>query len=75
MVEVKRPDSFTFEGSWLLGSGIGIHLIQGHPPARPEDINPQRDHISFHADDVEEVARSLRELDIPFVEAQVCVET
>lgn len=71
MVEVKRPDSFTFEGAWLLGSGIGIHLIQGNPPPRPSDINPQRDHVSFHSDDIPAVAQQLRDAGVPYVEAPV----
>ena len=72
MVEVKRPASFDFEGAWLLGSGVGIHLIEGIPPEdRPMDINPKRDHISFHSDDIPLVAATLTALEIPYVQANV----
>ena len=71
MVEVKRPSNFDFEGAWLLGAGIGIHLIAGTPPVRSETINPRGDHISFHSDDIPGVVARLRELSVPFVLADV----
>jgi len=73
MVEVRRPSSLvaSFEGAWLLGSGIGVHLIQGMPPPRSKVINPRSDHVSFHTDDVDAVARELDQRGVPFVRAFV----
>ncbi|CAD7704645.1 unnamed protein product [Ostreobium quekettii] len=49
--EVRRPQSFDFEGSWLFGCGVGIHLIRGDQSSqvveRPSAINPKADHLSF----------------------------
>jgi catechol 2,3-dioxygenase-like lactoylglutathione lyase family enzyme len=70
-VEIKRPDSFDFEGRWLFNYGIGIHLIGGVPPARPAMIDPKGDHLSFQSDSLTEVEERLRNLGIPCVKATV----
>jgi len=61
--EVRRPQSFDFEGSWLFGCGVGIHLIQGDQSSqvveRPSAINPKADHLSFQSDQLEEVVALL----------------
>lgn len=46
---VKRPHTFneTFEGAWLWGYGIGLHLIAGQPVPRSARIDPRSDHLSF----------------------------
>jgi catechol 2,3-dioxygenase-like lactoylglutathione lyase family enzyme len=46
---VKRPHTFneTFEGAWLWGYGIGLHLIAGQPVPRSTRIDPRSDHLSF----------------------------
>ncbi|XP_022864887.1 uncharacterized protein LOC111384796 [Olea europaea var. sylvestris] len=49
-VPVRRPGSFTFDGAWLFGHGIGIHLLQSEDPkSMPKKtvINPKDNHISF----------------------------
>lgn len=72
---VKRPETFneTFEGAWLWGYGMGLHLIKGQPVPRSKHIDPKSDHLSFQADSLEEVEVQLRALGIPFVR-QVVVE-
>lgn len=47
---VQRPSSLShsnIEGCWLWRYGLGLHLIQGTPPARPAQIIPTSDHLSF----------------------------
>lgn len=71
-IEVKRPDSFKFEGSWLLGhGGIAIHLISGSPPLKPRPINPQDVHISFLSPDLDAVEAHLSKHHVPTVRATV----
>ncbi|PQM41768.1 metallothiol transferase FosB-like [Prunus yedoensis var. nudiflora] len=31
-VPIRRPGSFNFDGAWLFGYGIGIHLLQSEDP-------------------------------------------
>jgi catechol 2,3-dioxygenase-like lactoylglutathione lyase family enzyme len=46
---IKRPTTFnnTFEGAWLWGYGMGLHLIKGTPVPRSKQIDPKSDHLSF----------------------------
>ncbi|CAJ1955100.1 unnamed protein product [Sphenostylis stenocarpa] len=49
---IRRPGSFDFDGAWLFGYGIGIHLLQADNPnniPRKTEINPKDNHISFQA--------------------------
>ncbi|KAG7652404.1 Glyoxalase/Bleomycin resistance protein/Dihydroxybiphenyl dioxygenase [Arabidopsis thaliana x Arabidopsis arenosa] len=47
---IRRPGSFDFDGAWLFGHGIGIHLLQSPEPEKllkKTEINPKDNHISF----------------------------
>lgn len=63
--EVRRPSCFDFDGSWLFGYGLGLHLIHGEPQERPATINPRGDHLSFQADDLADVQARLAAAAIP----------
>ena len=66
---MKRPESLEkeFGGKWLFRCGVGVHLIEGSPVARPARIDPRSDHVSFHCDSVQEVECALRQHGIDFV--------
>ncbi|AES68120.1 putative glyoxalase/Bleomycin resistance protein/Dihydroxybiphenyl dioxygenase [Medicago truncatula] len=52
-VSIVRPGSFNFEGAWLFGHGIGIHLLKAEDPEkipRKKEINTKDNHISFQCD-------------------------
>jgi catechol 2,3-dioxygenase-like lactoylglutathione lyase family enzyme len=70
---VKRPHTFneTFEGAWLWGYGIGLHLIAGQPVPRSTRIDPRSDHLSFQTDALQEVEEQLRLRGIPFLRQTV----
>eukprot|EP00892_Ulva_mutabilis_P006944 jgi/Ulvmu1/4621/UM002_0351.1 len=71
-IEVKRPDSFEFEGSWLLGhGGIAVHLISGEPPLPARPINPQDVHVSFVCSDLDAIEAHLAARGVPSVRATV----
>ncbi|KAK4267336.1 hypothetical protein QN277_024129 [Acacia crassicarpa] len=47
---IRRPGSFDFDGAWLFGYGIGIHLLRAEDPEnlpKKTEINPKDNHISF----------------------------
>lgn len=47
---IRRPGSFDFDGAWLFGYGIGIHLLETENPEKlpkKKEINPKDNHISF----------------------------
>lgn len=70
--EIKRPDSFLFDGSWLYGPhGVGIHLIEGTPFPRPTSINPLADHMSFQSDNLDAVITHLESLNINYIKQKV----
>lgn len=71
--EIKRPNSFDFDGSWLWSYSVGIHLIEGTPIPRPSEIDPKSDHLSFQAECLADVERRLEELGIHYVK-QVLLE-
>jgi len=51
---IRRPGSFDFDGAWLFGYGIGIHLLQAPEPEKlpkKTEINPKDNHISFQGSD------------------------
>ncbi|GFH14694.1 VOC domain-containing protein [Haematococcus lacustris] len=70
---IQRPQSFKFEGAWLFGYGIGLHLIGGQPPHANRDvIDPKADHISFACDcGLEDVEALLIERKVKYVKAHV----
>ncbi|KAL6759960.1 Glyoxalase/Bleomycin resistance protein/Dihydroxybiphenyl dioxygenase [Haematococcus lacustris] len=70
---IKRPASFDFDGAWLYGYGVGLHLIAGHPPHASRDvINPKADHLSFACEcGLEEVEALLKYRNIEYKKAHV----
>ncbi|KAG5229001.1 metallothiol transferase FosB [Salix suchowensis] len=74
-VPIRRPGSFNFDGAWLFGFGIGIHLLQSEDPEKmpkKREINPKDNHISFQCDQsMEAVEKKLKDLGIQHVRALV----
>ncbi|XP_062156998.1 glyoxylase I 4-like [Alnus glutinosa] len=73
-VPIRRPGSFDFDGAWLFGFGIGIHLLQSdHPENMPKktEINPKDNHISFQCESMGAVEKKLTEMEITYVRAMV----
>ncbi|KAL5575681.1 hypothetical protein UlMin_017380 [Ulmus minor] len=73
-VPIRRPGSFDFDGAWLFGYGIGIHLLQTNDPenmSRKQEINPKDNHISFQCESMEAVEKKLKEMEIKHVRAMV----
>ncbi|AEE36364.1 unnamed protein product [Arabidopsis thaliana] len=71
---IRRPDSFDFDGAWLFGHGIGIHLLQSPEPEKllkKTEINPKDNHISFQCESMEAVEKKLKEMEIEYVRAVV----
>ncbi|XP_022641658.1 uncharacterized protein LOC106773483 [Vigna radiata var. radiata] len=70
---IRRPGSLDFDGAWLFGYGIGIHLLQVKDPCnipRKKEINPKDNHISFQAS-MGAVEKKLEEMEIEYVRATV----
>ena len=63
--EVSRP-AFDFDGAWLFGAGIQIHLINEpfETPAAP--INTHENHIAFYVEDMDASEAVLKEKGIPY---------
>ncbi|KAE9621321.1 hypothetical protein Lal_00023553 [Lupinus albus] len=71
---IRRPGSFNFDGAWLFGYGIGIHLLEAeHPENLPvkKEINPKDNHISFQCESMGAVEKKLKEMKIDYVRATV----
>ncbi|XP_061337983.1 glyoxylase I 4-like [Gastrolobium bilobum] len=71
---IRRPGSFDFDGAWLFGYGIGIHLLQAEDPGnvpRKTEINPKDNHISFQCESMGAVEKKLKEMEIGYVRAMV----
>ncbi|KAJ8550849.1 hypothetical protein K7X08_000219 [Anisodus acutangulus] len=69
-VPVRRPRSFHFNGAWLFGHGIGIHLLQWEDPEKlpkKTEINPKGNHISFQCESIDAVEKKLTEMGIKCV--------
>ncbi|KAK4354434.1 hypothetical protein RND71_026628 [Anisodus tanguticus] len=70
-VPVRRPGSFNFNGAWLFGHGIGIHLLQSEDPEKSPkktEINPKDNHISFQqCESIDAVEKKLTEMVIQYV--------
>ncbi|XP_016439831.1 glyoxylase I 4-like [Nicotiana tabacum] len=69
-VPVRRPGSFNFNGAWLFGHGIGIHLLQSEDPEKlpkKTEINPKDNHISFQCESIDAVEKKLTEMGIEYV--------
>ncbi|KAK8618940.1 hypothetical protein V6N13_132917 [Hibiscus sabdariffa] len=73
-VPIRRPGSFDFNGAWLFGHGIGIHLLQSENPEnmpKKKEINPKDNHISFQCESMGAVEKKLKEMEIEHVRAMV----
>ncbi|XP_044497347.1 metallothiol transferase FosB-like isoform X2 [Mangifera indica] len=73
-VPIRRPGSFDFDGAWLFGYGIGIHLLQSEDPEslpKKSEINPKDNHISFQCESMGAVEKKLKEMGIKYVRAMV----
>ncbi|XP_028766340.1 uncharacterized protein LOC114750731 [Neltuma alba] len=71
---IRRPGSFDFDGAWLFGYGIGIHLLQAEDPEnlpKKTVINPKDNHISFQCESMGAVEKKLKEMEIPCVRSMV----
>ncbi|KAK1356425.1 VOC domain-containing protein [Heracleum sosnowskyi] len=71
---VRRPGSFDFNGAWLFGYGIGIHLLQSEDPENmPKKgvINPKDNHISFQCESMGAVEKKLKEMEMNYVRQRV----
>ena len=64
--EVQRPP-FRFDGAWLYNDHVMIHLIDGDPPPRSDELSGKSDHVAFHSDEVERVERLLDEHGLRFL--------
>lgn len=70
---IRRP-SFDFDGAWLFGHGVGIHLLQADDPVsmpKKTEINPKDNHISFQCESMGAVEKKLKEMDIKYVRQRV----
>ncbi|CAI8583659.1 unnamed protein product [Vicia faba] len=73
-IPIRRPGSFDFQGAWLFGYGIGIHLLQIQNPENipmKKEINPKDNHISFQCESMGLVQKCLEEMKIDYVRALV----
>ncbi|KAG6593436.1 uncharacterized protein LOC111778913 [Cucurbita pepo subsp. pepo] len=71
---IRRPGSFNFDGAWLYGFGIGIHLLQSEEPdnlPKKGAINPKDNHISFQCESMGAVEKKLKDMGINYVQALV----
>ena len=64
--ELRRPP-FDFNGAWLYGYGIQIHIIE-NPEYRQasEEIESKGDHIAFRVDDLEPIKTRFKDSGVPF---------
>ncbi|EPS59665.1 hypothetical protein M569_15140, partial [Genlisea aurea] len=73
-IPVKRPGSLKFDGAWLFGHGIGIHIIQSEAPhkmIKKTVIDPKDTHISFQCESMATVEKKLKQMGIDWVRARV----
>ncbi|KAE8705105.1 putative leucine-rich repeat-containing protein [Hibiscus syriacus] len=71
---IRRPGSFDFNGAWLFGHGIGIHLLQSENSEnlpKKKEINPKDNHISFQCESMGAVEKKLKDMEIEYVRAMV----
>ncbi|CAL1355731.1 unnamed protein product [Linum trigynum] len=57
---IRHPGSF--DGAWLFGYGIGIHLLQSEDPEsmpKISEINPKDNHISFQCESMAMMEKKL----------------
>ncbi len=64
--EVARPN-FAFNGAWLFGHGLMIHLIENAKAGAPnEEIQTRENHLALHTSDLAKVEALLGEHRIRF---------
>uniref|UniRef100_A0A0D3DPS9 VOC domain-containing protein n=2 Tax=Brassica oleracea var. oleracea TaxID=109376 RepID=A0A0D3DPS9_BRAOL len=71
---IRRPESLNFEGAWLFGHGIGIHLLRAlerEKLPKKNEINPKDNHISFQCESMGAVEKKLEEMEIDYVRSKV----
>ncbi|KAJ8756084.1 hypothetical protein K2173_024631 [Erythroxylum novogranatense] len=71
---IRRPGSFDFDGAWLFGFGVGIHLLQAEDPEslpKKSEINPKDGHISFQCESMGAVEKKLKDMGINYKRAMV----
>ncbi|KAK7258205.1 hypothetical protein RIF29_32726 [Crotalaria pallida] len=77
-VSMERPNVLDFEGAWLFNYGIGIHLVQSKEehrmPSDTEDLNPNDNHISFQCEDVEEMEKKLKKMNVKYMKRTLKTE-
>ncbi|KAI4387441.1 hypothetical protein MLD38_005275 [Melastoma candidum] len=73
-VPIRRPGSFDFDGAWLFGYGVGIHLLQSDDPGqieKKEAISPKDNHISFQCESMGTVEKKLKDMGLEYMRALV----
>ncbi|MCV2423844.1 hypothetical protein LNV47_25005, partial [Paucibacter sp. DJ4R-1] len=73
-IPIRRPGSFDFNGAWLSGFGVGIHLLQSDDPEnlpKKDEIDPKDNHISFQCESMGAVEKKLAEMEIKYKRARV----
>jgi len=74
---LRRPLSFEtdFDGAWLCGLGMEVHLIQEtenapSPPSSPttKTLDPRANHISFLTENIDTVIVALKRRNVSFEE-------
>ncbi|MCV2423776.1 VOC family protein [Paucibacter sp. DJ4R-1] len=73
-VPIRRPGSFDFDGAWLFGFGVGIHLLEAEDPEslpKKDEINPKDNHISFQCESMDAVEKKLTEMQVKYKRARV----
>lgn len=64
--ECRRPKALDFEGAWLFGMGVGIHLISRTESEAKAKLDLLADHISFTCSDLHRVEQQLKSTGIPY---------
>ena len=78
---IKRPESFqnSFDGAWLCGMGVEIHLVQPHRkkllknerfPRTFDEIDPRSDHLSFLCNDMDSVISALKKWNAKYLQRE-----
>lgn len=69
---LRRPPSFdSFDGAWLCGLGMEVHLIQQRTNISDRianELDPRADHISFLTPDIDLVSCELRKRNVKYVQ-------
>lgn len=72
---LRRPPSFdVFDGAWLCGLGMEIHLIQQRTnraaPSLGDNLDPRADHISFLTPDIDIVSCELKKRQVKYAQSE-----